>query len=32
MSETQQGPEICDVISRKRYYLDNHYKANDSMQ
>ena len=20
MSESQQGPEICDVISRKRYY------------
>ena len=21
MSESQQAPEICDVISRKRYYL-----------
>ena len=20
MSESQQGPEICDVISRKRYF------------
>ena len=22
MSESQQGPEICDVISRKRYLRD----------
>ena len=22
MSESQQGPEICDVISRKRYYAE----------
>ena len=21
MSESQQGPEICDVISRKRYFF-----------
>ena len=22
MSESQQGPEICDVISRKRFFKD----------
>ena len=30
MSESQQGPEICDVISVMRYlvYLQNIYHAN----
>ena len=30
MSESQQGPEICDVISVMRYlvYLENIYLAN----
>ena len=27
MSESQQGPEMCDVISRKRYYIIDYLRA-----